>query len=238
MKKVYFYNPKTFEYTGESEARLDVEATKKFGKEIYAEPMNATFIEVPKLKDFQIAVFDIHEGVWNVKASYKGNYKWNKVTGVISQITTNEPLKSFEVLVNKDIVSDVLENPIKYDVIDGEVVDISEMQLYQNKYNIRKYKKLIQEAKEAYTKFQETPVKFEGMEFLPRYIEDYAKLSGRSFPMEIWDCNGTKSKLMSEAEFNRLKSYLETLDNRAYQAKKNAIKKYKIEIEKLERKDG
>ena len=56
--------------------------------------------------------------------------------------------------------------------------------------------------------------------------------------MEIWDATGTKSKLMSATEFDGLRKYLESLDNKAYAAKKNAIKKYKIEIEKLENTNG
>lgn len=238
MKKIYYYNPKTFEYVGESYAQLDPMATKITGREIYTKPANTTFTEPPKLKDFELAIFNEDTGEWNVKKSYKGSYKWNVRTGVVSEITDNGLLKSFEILIDKDIVDDVLENPIKYDVVDGKIVDISKMQVYQNRYNIRKYKQLIQEAKEAYINFQETPVEYNGLTFLPRYIDDYAKLVNRSFPMEIWDATGTKSKLMSATEFDGLRKYLESLDNKAYAAKKNAIKKYKIEIEKLENTNG
>ena len=238
MKKVYFYNPKTFEFVGTGLAQIDPQATKITGKTIYTKPANSTYVELPKLKDFQIAVFDKEAGEWNVKTSYKGNYKWNINTGNISEITNNEPLKSYEILVDKNMLNDVLANPIKYDVINGKIVDISKMQVYQSKYNIRKYKKLIQEAKEAYIKFQETPVEYDGMTYLPRYIDDYAKLANRTFPLEVWDSTGTKSKVMSANDFNKLRAFLEALDNKAYSIKKNAIKKYKIEIAKLEKNNG
>lgn len=238
MKKVYFYNPKTFEYSGEAVAQLDPVATKKRGKDVYALPVNATFVIPPEVEDFKISVYNTDTDTWEQKTSYKGNYKINSQTGIISEITNNELLKSYEYLIDKDILVDVLENPIKYDVIDGKVTDISKMQRYQNKYNIRRYTKRIQEAKEAYTKFQETPVDYKGMKFLPRYIDDYAKLANRSFPMEIWDCTGTQSKLMSANEFAQLRAFLESLDSKAYSKKKNSICKYKLEIEKLEKENG
>lgn len=235
MKKIYFYNPKTFEFVGTHVAQIDPEATKRVGKVVYTSPAYSTDVEVPELKEFQIAVYNPDAKEWTIKKSFKGNYKLNANTGAIVEITNNEPLKSFEYLIGKDIIDDVLENPIKYDLVDGEVKDISKMQAYQSKYNIRKYKKLIQEAKEAYTKFQETPVEFGGMKFLPRYIDDFAKLANRQFPIEVWDCTGTESKLMSAGEFNQLRAYLESLDSRAYSVKKNAIKKYKLEIARLEK---
>lgn len=238
MKKIYFYNKDTFEFIGEANANLDPVATKMYNTNVYALPAHATFTAPPKIGNFKVAIYDRNTDTWTLKESYKGNYKLNAKTGAIAEIRDNAPLKSYEYIINKDILDDVIENPIKYDVIGGKVTDISKMQKYQNRYNIRKYNAKIQEAKEAYVRFQETPVDYKGMLFLPRYIDDYAKLANRTFPLEIWDYTGTKSKVMTESEFNELKSYLEKLDNRAYANKKNAIKKYKLEIAKLERENG
>ena len=46
--KVYFYDKETFKYAGSREAVLDVLESQKEGKDIYALPANATFVEPPE----------------------------------------------------------------------------------------------------------------------------------------------------------------------------------------------
>lgn len=232
--KVYFYNKDTYEYIRSAEANIDPLETQLKGGNVYLLPANATFMEVPTLRDNEIAIFDKGNGKWVIKTSYKGNYKLNKRTGIISVISDNSLLKSYEILIPKDIAEDYKKNPIKYAEVDGQLVDISKTQKYQNAYNIRLYKKKIRETKDKYDTFLETPVTFKGMEFLPRYIEDFNKLESRDFPITIWDSTGLKSRTMNKQEFNELKKYLENLVDKAYQEKKKRICKYMIEIGKLE----
>lgn len=232
-KIIYYYDKDTFDFIRTGEAMLDPVASSIEKKEVYALPKYATFVPVPLLKDGEGAIFDKDAGKWVVIKSNKGAYKFNSRTGELSIIEDNNALRSYECVVPENLLEDFKANPIKYDIVNGELKNISKIQLYQNRYNIRKYKKLIQEAKEAYTNFRETPVEYKGMKYLPRYIDDYANLVNRNFPMEIWDCTGTKSTLMTKAEFMLLKNFLDDLDTKAYSIKKNAIRKYKKEIERL-----
>ena len=132
-----------------------------------------------------------------------------------------------------EIYADYRKNPIKYDIKDGKFIDISKTQKYQTLYNTRLYHAKIKEAQDNYDTFLETPVTYKGMSFYPRYIDDFAKLENRSFPREIWDSTGTQSKVMTKAEFLKLKEYLEELVDKAFKEKKEKIKKYKIAIQKL-----
>lgn len=233
MKKVYFYNKETFEYTGSADANIDPLETKLKGEDVYLLPANATFVVPPELSDNEIALYDKTAKRWVKKPSFKGNYKLNTLTGFILPINDNSLLKSHEVLISPEVYRDYKKNPIKYDIIGGELVDISRTQKYQSAYNIRLYHRKIKEARDKYDTFLETPVTYKGLQFFPRYIEDFAKLENRSFPREIWDCTGTKSQVMSKADFLALKSFLEDLVDKAYKEKKEKIKKYKIGIEKL-----
>lgn len=233
MKKIYYFDKETYEYIGIGQAFKDPLASKEAKHTVYAKPVNSTFIPVPVLKDNERAVYNKVKDDWNVIKSNKGSYKINTLDGSVSLITDNDELKSYECLIPEDLIDDYKENPIKYDVINGELVDISKVQKYRNKYDIRMYKQLIKEAKEAYILFRETPVEYNGKKYLPRYVDDYAALLNRTFPVEIWDYTGTVNTVMSRNELIVLKDYLDDLDKKAYSMKKHAIKKYKKEIEKL-----
>ena len=233
MAKLYYYNKDTFDYTGTGEARLDPVATAVEEKDIYVRPKYSTFTPIPVMKQDERAIYSVENDSWTVVKSNKGAVKYNARTGKLSVIEDNNPLRSYECVVPEDILEDFKANPIKYDIVNGELKNISKIQLYQNRYNIKKYKRLIQEAKEAYINFRETPVEYKGHKYLPRYVDDYAILMNRNFPVEIWDYTGTKSTLMNKADFILLKDFLDDLDAKAYSIKKNAIKKYKKEIERL-----
>lgn len=233
MKKVYYYDRITYNYIGEGSANLDPVATSIEGKEVYAKPKYSTFSMPPKTGKGEAAVFDINKDAWRIVKSNKGSYKVNCVNGEVSLITNNEPLRSYECLIPDELLEDFRENPIKYDVIDGKLIDISKVHKYKDKYDMRRYEKLIHEAKEAYVIFRDTPVDYRGRKYLPRYVDDYNNLLNRTFPMEIWEADGINSSIMSKAELTELKNFLEDLDNAAYALKKRTIKKCKLEIEKL-----
>lgn len=233
MKKIYYYDRNTYNYIGSGPANLDPVATKVTGEEVYARPRFSTFVEPPITKLGEQAIYDPSKDSWKAIKTVRGSYKLNANTGTISVITNNEPLKSYECIVQEEVIEDLKVNSIKYDVIDGKLVNISKVQKYQDRYNIRKYRKAIQEAKEAYIIFRETPVEYNGNTYLPRYIDDYASLLNRTFPMEIWDSTGTKCIMMTKADLQNLYDFLDNLDKTAYSIKKHSIKKYKTEIEKL-----
>lgn len=233
--KVYFYDKETFKYAGSRDAVLDVLESQKEGKDVYALPANATFVEPPETNFLQVAVFNKQAQSWSVTASNVGNYVLNTKTGKITKIFSERPIRTYEVVLTKEQYNDVINNPIKYEIINGELVDISKTQKYQNKYNIRLYEKKIREEKEKYDKFLNTPISYGGQQYLPRYLDDYYKLQFRSFPQEIWDSTGLNSKVMSSTDFKCLVKFLEDKVNEAFKAKKTNIKRYKEEIAKLEK---
>jgi hypothetical protein len=232
--KVHFYDKDTFEYTCTREAELDPLESQLAGKAIYVLPANATFIELPRLKNNEVAIFNKKIGAWVTKLSYKGQYKVNINTGAVTEIKDTALLKPDEVLMTKDQYNQWVEDPLQFEIINRKLVNIANTQQYQTKYNIKKYEQLIKQAKEDYDKVMSTPVQFtNGLYYLPRYADDFAKLATKKFPQEIWDASGINSKLMSSSEFLALKSFIEGIADRAYKNKKLTIKKYTLEINKL-----
>ena len=149
--------------------------------------------------------------------------------------STEKEMKFIEgVDLDEKNVSVEYDDVIEYEISDNELIDISGTQSYQNKVNTKKYENLIRTEKEKYDKFLNTPVKYKGAMYLPRYLDDYEKLISRMFPQEIWDAKGTSSKVMTKNDFIGLKTFLEDLVNKAYKEKKETIKKYKLAIKKLE----
>lgn len=233
MKLLYCYNKDTLEFTTIITARRDVLESEKCGYDVFAIPQFATEKEVPTLKDNEVAVFNPEIDNWEVKESYKGKYKLNIRTGAIFLINDNNLLKSYEKLLKDDEAKDALANPLKYEIINGELVNISKTQKYKSRYNKKEYERKIKEAQEEYELFRETPIEYRGHGYLPRYIDDYAVLQFRAFPIEIWDASGEYSKVMNEAEFKALKLFLEKANDQAYKKKKDAIKRYKEAIKQL-----
>jgi len=78
MKKVYNYDPQTFEFIGDSIAQLDPLESEKKGKEIYLLPANATFTKAPSVKENEVAVFNPNTNRWSKKSDYRGTEYWDK----------------------------------------------------------------------------------------------------------------------------------------------------------------
>lgn len=232
--QVYLYNKETLIYEGEREARLDVLETKKQGQEVYAKPFNSTFTKLPELKDGQTAIYDAKTDSWRVIPSNIGKYVVNTKNGDIAKVVKDRPIRTYEVLITEEQYAELKAAPDKFAIKDNALVDISGSQEYQNKVNIAKYNNLIRAEKEKFNTFLNTPVKYQNTLYLPRYLDDYEKLQLRAFPQEIWDANGTSSKIMSKADFMSLKTFLEGVVNKAYKEKKENIKRYKLAIKKLE----
>jgi len=232
--KVYLYNKNTKIYEGEREARLDVLETQKQGKEVYAKPFNATFTAPPEYENGTVPLYNSKTDDWTIIVSNVGNYVINTRINAISKITEDRPIRSYEIVITEEQYRDIKEEPDKFKLIDRKLVNISGTQEYQNKVNIKKYENLILAEKEKYDTFLNTPIKYNGSLYLPRYLDDYEKLQLRAFPQEIWDANGLTSKVMSKSDFLGLKTFLEGVVNKAYKEKKENIKKYKLAIKKLE----
>ena len=230
---VHLYDKDTFLYVGSREAQLDQLESIKKKKEVYAKPRYSTFAELPECPEGKTPIYNVADDSWGLVTSYIGSYLVNTRNGKITKITGNRPIRSYEFVISAEKYEDMVANPDKYVIRDGKLKDISGTQEYQNKLNVQKYKDLINEAKKKYDVFMETPVRYNGQYYLPRYVDDYCKLALRSFPLEVWDYEGLKSKVMTQSEFAKLKKYLEDLVNDAYKEKKEAIKKYKLAMKEL-----
>lgn len=230
---VYSYD-KDGNYLGSFEPRLDPRSTEKAGYPVYASYDNTTQVAPPELGADEVAVFNKYTEKWSIKKSLKGRHKLNLNTGYVFEITDDAPLKSYELLLEKELYEEFKVNPDKYMIKDKKLVDISKTQEYQNRVDRKAYEQLIKEATIKYDTFLETPVTYMGHNYLPRYSDDYAILLNRSnFPVVIWDCTGLKSRQMTKSDLQSLKSYLDELIDEAYQDKKNKIKSYKEAISKL-----
>lgn len=104
----------------------------------------------------------------------------------------------------------------------------------QNKKNIIMYQLRIAELEEKYNKVINTPVSYKKFLYLPRYAEKYRTLLGKKFPMTIWDCEGKCSKEVNEKELLDITLHLEDICEKAYQKKREALKKCYVELAKLQ----
>lgn len=223
------------DYAGVIKPELDPRETALQGKPVYIKYLYTTELCPPTTAENEVAVFNHATGNWTVRKSFKGQYKINTRTGVVSEIDNHDPLKSYELLVSQNTYNDMVANPDKYKVVDGELKDISKTQEYQARKDKEAYEDLIRNITNSYEEFLETPVEYAGKMYLPRYADDYAILLNRGvFPIEIWEFGGLKSSIMSQAELSDLKSFLDDLLNKAYKEKKESIKKYRLAIQQLE----
>ena len=76
--KCYTYDEKTKEYKGESTAQIDPLETEMAGKDIWILPANATFVESPKVKDHEVAVWNDKE--WEIKEDWRKTELYNPET--------------------------------------------------------------------------------------------------------------------------------------------------------------
>lgn len=70
----YHFNPITFEFTYESDARLDYLETEKQGIDVYLVPGKATAIATPATGVEQVAVFNIGLQSWSVEVDNRGTW--------------------------------------------------------------------------------------------------------------------------------------------------------------------
>jgi len=86
--KVYCYSKETKEFLGEKEANINPLKSKRVGKPSYFIPPNSTTIDPPKLKENQIAIFNMEKREWEVKDDYRGYiyYTFEGEQNVITKI--------------------------------------------------------------------------------------------------------------------------------------------------------
>lgn len=73
--KIYNYDKITKEYLFESEANIDIEATKKAGIDIYYLPADATNVKPPKTVKFEVAIY---ENGWQITPDFRNEWITDK----------------------------------------------------------------------------------------------------------------------------------------------------------------
>lgn len=94
----------------------------------YLLPSMATFVEPPKTKDKEIAIWN--GTTWDIEPDFRGETQINIETKESSIIDYVGEIKSGFQKVSKEMALDILNNPEKYKIIDKKFVDISDTEEY------------------------------------------------------------------------------------------------------------
>ena len=80
-KKMYGYNPETFEYSGEVTAYIDPLESEKQGEDIFIVPANATEKEPLTAEKNQINIWNLDTQEWKLFPDFRGQTVYKKATG-------------------------------------------------------------------------------------------------------------------------------------------------------------
>lgn len=125
---IYNYDRNTNEYTGSSLAVEDPVESQKQGGFVPLIPGCSTTLEPPIAQKNEIAVFK--NGNWAIMADFRGRKQVEKVTKEISEIKNIGSLDEGFQLVSDETAEDILNHPEKYEVVNDELIDISDTQEY------------------------------------------------------------------------------------------------------------
>ena len=128
---IYNYDRDTKEYTGSSLAIEDPVESKKQGGFVPLIPSCSTTLEPPIAQENEVAVFDNNN--WVIKPDYRGQKQVEKATKEISEIKDiGIPSDEYQ-LVSDAMAEDILNHPEKYEIVNDELVDISNTPEYHNR---------------------------------------------------------------------------------------------------------
>lgn len=116
---IYNYDEITKEYTGQYNADLDPEETKKQGKNVYLIPANATTKKPPKAKEHEAVIYN---NGWEIVADFRGLYMVN---------SDMQPQKVEEIgalpegyaVATEEQAQKILEDDLFYIVQDGQLIE-------------------------------------------------------------------------------------------------------------------
>lgn len=131
--EIFNYSP-TGEYTYSEKA-----FESPLEKGVYIVHDNSTKTEPPNCAKNEVAIY--REGVWHIEKDFRGFYRIDlgtKMLSVVEQI--GEVAEGFE-LISDELAQDISNNPDKYDVVNGQIADISQSQAYKNKQAILRKEK-------------------------------------------------------------------------------------------------
>lgn len=118
MKQVHYYDNDNL-YTVSEQAYLNVDESRKQGKDVYYCPEMATLEELPEVKEHQVQQFD--GKVWRIIADYRHEYQVDENLK-ISEITYLGDIKDGYILITKEQSDKIQEDKLYYIVKDGELI--------------------------------------------------------------------------------------------------------------------
>ena len=119
MKSVYYYDNEGY-FTVTEPAYLNVEETKKQGKDVYYCPESATLIEPPEIGENEILHFD---GVkWNIVKNYKWQYEINENMELKAIDHYGEPDEGYY-LITKEEYNKIIQDRDYYILENGKLVE-------------------------------------------------------------------------------------------------------------------
>ncbi len=134
---VYNYSEITKEYIGcEKPLKNPLEENG------YLIPANATDIPPPTTGEFEVACFDGDK--WQLRTDFRGNPQINLKNMEISLIDYIGLIKKDYQLLTVELANDIVDNPAKYDIVNGEVTDISNTEKYAQRQESAWKEKFIQ----------------------------------------------------------------------------------------------
>lgn len=119
--KVYNYDKITFQFTNESEANLDIVATRRTGEEVYLLPAYATFKKPPSVGEHKISIFDTQKDKWLVKDDYRGCYICDEQMNVQVVQEIGDLPEGF-IVITEGQAEQIIQDHLWYIVQDGELI--------------------------------------------------------------------------------------------------------------------
>lgn len=119
--KIYNYDRMTFQFTYESEANLDVVATRRTGEEVYLLPAYATFKQPPSVGEHKISIFDTQKDKWLVKDDYRGCYICDEQMNVQVVQEIGDLPEGF-IIITEGQAEQIIQDDLWYIIEDGELV--------------------------------------------------------------------------------------------------------------------
>lgn len=126
---IYHYDEFTKEYLYKSEAEADPAETELQGKFIPLVPAYATLLEPPIFQENETPVLENNE--WVIKPDYRNNYYKVDKNFVVEDITEIGNIKEGYYLISKEQGDLLKENPDKFKIVDGQIIEKSEEEYQQ-----------------------------------------------------------------------------------------------------------
>lgn len=146
--KIYNYDKITKEYLFESEANVDIEASKKAGINIYYLPADATSVKPPKTVKFEVAIY---ENGWQITPDFRNEWITDKSLIPMKHDKIGELPQGF-IYITEAQYKKIINDKDYYILEDNKLIENPNYQEIKYKENLDKLIQHIYElkAKKAY----------------------------------------------------------------------------------------